>query len=116
MLIEGELPPRARLCGTISAHSATSGYAKGLVNGRPYAVGLASMDRLGNESGLSNVLCNTPREVFTFFDDYRSAGGQGGGGFCSFSRVQNFGRNDWRWVGLLSLGFGLALFRRMNNT
>lgn len=114
-LIEGEIPSGSYRCGTVDAYSAVQGYAKNLTNGRTYAVGLTAVDRLGNESGLSNVLCNSPREVFTFFDDYRNAGGAGGGGFCSVASVGS-SRDGWPWIGLLGFGIGLALLRRMNLT
>jgi hypothetical protein len=114
-LIEGEIPSGSYLCGTVDSYSAVQGYAKNLRNGRRYAVGLTAVDRLGNESGLSNVLCNSPREVFTFFEDYRNAGGGGGGGFCSVALIGS-SRDGWPWIGLLGFGIGLALLRRMNHT
>lgn len=84
LLTPGEKPPEAARCGSIDTGNATSGRAKGLVNGRRYAVGVAAVDELGNTGALSNLACNTPEEVIDFWDRYREAGGRGGGGFCSF--------------------------------
>lgn len=116
VLIEGELPPTSRLCGTVDTFSKTSAYAPDLQNGRRYAVGITAVDRLGNESPLSNVLCNSPREVYTFFEDYRAAGGDGGGGFCSFAPLAGSHSNGWQWAALLTLALGFGIFRRTSNT
>ncbi len=66
-LQEGKYPSEnLRECGTVDSYSARSANATGLKNGRSYAVGMIAIDRLGNESTLSNVECNIPREVYTF--------------------------------------------------
>lgn len=113
-LIEGQLPSSKLLCGEESAYTATTGYAKKLKNGQAYAIGITAVDNLGNESVLSNVECNSPREVYTFFEDYRQAGGGGGGGFCALARPNPRSPHDWSWLGLLALGACLKL-RRINN-
>jgi hypothetical protein len=115
-LVEGRFPPSSALCGEIATYSATSGYAKNLENGEYYAVGLTAIDRLGNESYLSNVVCNSPRDVFTFYEDYKEAGGGGGGGFCSLTSAPTSARSGWQVLGLLSFAICLGLFRRINNT
>jgi hypothetical protein len=115
-LKEGTFPSSSQLCGEVSSYSATTGYAENLTNGRSYAVGLTAVDRLGNESYLSNVVCNSPREVFTFYEDYKDAGGGGGGGFCSLTTTPASARNTWQLWSLVSIAICLGLFRRINNT
>lgn len=102
------------VCGTVDSFSARSGTAKGLRNGRSYAIGVTAIDRLGNESALSNILCQTPREVYTFYEDYRSAGGQGGGGFCTIAAPGTSARSRFAFPSLLlaSLALVLAYYRR----
>jgi hypothetical protein len=111
-LQEGAYPSDGlRVCGTVDSYSARSGIAGGLKNGSAYAVGVTAVDRLGNESTISNVECNVPREVYTFYEDYRSAGGEGGGGFCS---VGPLGRKRLTFASLLlaSLAIVVAYYRR----
>lgn len=115
-LVEGTFPDPSRLCGEVDSFSTTTGYANDLTNGRSYAVGLTAVDRLGNESYLSNVVCNSPREVFTFYEDYKDAGGGGGGGFCSAARAPSPAGNSWQVFGLFSFAICLGLLRRINNT
>jgi hypothetical protein len=69
--------------GSLATDSATTSMS--LKNGVKYAVAVTLADSVGNESVLSNVACGTPAEVTGFFEAYRAAGGQGGGGFCSFA-------------------------------
>lgn len=95
-----------KICGTVDSYSARSGNATGLRNGRNYAVAVTAIDRLGNESALSNVRCNIPREVYTFYEDYRSAGGEGGGGFCTIGAP---GRSRFTLSSLLLVASGLVL-------
>lgn len=119
-LKEGTFPSMDLECGTVSTYSSTTGYAKGLINGRSYAVGIAAKDRLGNESKLSNVVCNSPRDVYTFYEDYRAAGGGGGGGFCSLATTPHgSARGQWQalqWLGLIGLGICFGFFRRIKNS
>lgn len=120
-LKEGTFPSADLECGNVSTYSSTTGYAKNLINGRSYAVGIAAKDRLGNESKLSNVLCNSPRDVYTFYEDYRAAGGGGGGGFCSLATTPHDSptRGPWpaiQWLGVIGLGICLGLCRRIKNS
>jgi hypothetical protein len=69
--------------GSLATDSATTSMS--LSNGVRYAVAVTLADGVGNESVLSNVACGTPAEVTGFFEAYRAAGGQAGGGFCSFA-------------------------------
>jgi hypothetical protein len=71
-------------CGTASL-SATAGNATGLVNGVAYNVAVAATDTYQNTGNISALTCNVPQPITGFFKAYRGAGGQGGGGFCSFS-------------------------------
>jgi hypothetical protein len=79
-----------------------------LKNGVRYAVAVTLADGVGNESVLSNVACGSPAEVTGFFEAYRAAGGQGGGGFCSFAPA----RRAAVPLGLALLFVGAALSRR----
>ncbi len=54
-----------------------------LQNGKTYAVALAASDSFLNVGPLSAVVCEYPEPTHDFWDDYKSSGGQGGGGFCS---------------------------------
>lgn len=86
VLVKGQAPPEGTGCGSDGAtgiDSATTDMT--LQNGVKYAVAITFSDQVGNESVLSNVACGTPAEVTGFFEAYRAAGGQGGGGFCSFA-------------------------------
>jgi hypothetical protein len=51
-----------------------------------YAVAVSAVDELGNPGPLSNIDCEAPEDLEEFFEAYRRAGGQGGGGFCSVDR------------------------------
>jgi hypothetical protein len=81
--------------------------AKNLTNGTLYACAIAPFDTVGNNGKLSTVYCGTPAPVDDFFKTYRDAGGQAGGGYCSFGQRSRDG------VFLVALfGVGLALFTR----
>lgn len=111
-LTAGEIPGDADRCGSIDSYSANTGYADGLRNGQRYAVAVTAVDRLGNESELSNVVCGTPREVFTFYEDYRTAGGKGGGGICSLSPSSDRERLPLWLAGVAVIGMILRIRRR----
>jgi len=72
-------------CGEASS-TAASGMATGLVNYVAYNVAVAATDTFENVGELSPLGCQVPQPVTGFFEAYRQAGGQAGGGFCSFSR------------------------------
>jgi MYXO-CTERM domain-containing protein len=82
-LVAGEVPNEANFCGAIGGETATEGAATGLANGTNYAVAVAAVDSVGNVGLLSTTVCGTPQILTDFFERYREAGGQGGGGFCS---------------------------------
>jgi hypothetical protein len=93
----------------VAAQGAGSGKTDDeLQNNMLYAVGVASTDAFGNVGVLSNVACGTPQDVTGFYEAYRAAGGQAGGGFCSFARPR---RADMAFAGLLLLG-AVVLWRR----
>jgi hypothetical protein len=107
-LVQGdEVPEDAKECGKVNSTLATEITATGLENGTSYAVALVAQDKLGNIGKLSEVSCAVPKEVTGFFEAYRAAGGQGGGGFCSFAPARH------GVPALLGLALaGLALLRR----
>ena len=57
-----------------------------LVNGVAYNVAVAAYDIYDNTGPLSALACEVPQPVTGFFKGYKDAGGEAGGGFCSFSR------------------------------
>ncbi len=75
-------------CGSLtgntgSAITATAFGGDPLVNGERYAVAVAATDRFGNVGQLSSLVCETPEPTTDFWDQYRDAGGDGGGGCTS---------------------------------
>lgn len=86
ILVEGARPDDKYKCGTANK-TATGGNATGLVNNAAYRVSVASTDSYRNVGVVSTpAACAIPQPVTGFFEAYRGAGGEGGGGFCSFSR------------------------------
>jgi hypothetical protein len=77
-------------CGSYTGNSGTSVRAEGvggnpLQNGKRYAIAVAGTDAFGNVGELSSVICETPQETTDFWEAYKNAGGDGGGGFCTTS-------------------------------
>jgi hypothetical protein len=72
-------------CGSVGAQS-TSASISGLMNGLPYRVGVAAVDRNGNASPITMIVVGTPVPTEDFFERYRAAGGSDDGGFCAFGR------------------------------
>jgi hypothetical protein len=109
-LMPGEDPPTEKeaSCGEVTGMAIDSGTATGRSNGVEYAVGVAAIDNFGNVGKLSELACATPKEVTGFFEAYRAAGGQAGGGFCSFAPA----RRGTAAFGVVLLLGGLALVRR----
>lgn len=87
--IQGKAPSRALESFACASSGTVSGRLKieNLVNGQKYAVAIAAVDRYGNSGPFSNVVCSTPRPVNDFYKNYINAGGQAGGGYCSFGRA-----------------------------
>jgi len=105
ILFQGARPADKYKCGTANKTSSRAN-ATGLVNMVPYNVSVASTDTYRNVGVVSAPACAIPQPVTGFFEAYRDAGGEGGGGLCSFSR-------HGRPVVLLTvLGLGLCLMLR----
>ncbi len=84
----GKLPTNLKLkCGDARGLTSRSGQAEPLENYVTYAVAVAAVDQVGNSGVLSNVACGRPEPVITFFEAYKDAGGQGGGGYCALGAV-----------------------------
>ncbi|MCC6214703.1 MAG: hypothetical protein IT376_07525 [Polyangiaceae bacterium] len=111
LLVGGAQPDERYFCGSVAGKTATSGEATGLANGVTYAVAVAGVDALGNRGPLSQVVCGTPQEVAGFFELYRAAGGEGGGGFCALAPGRPRGRTAALW-GALLVGCALGAARR----
>lgn len=110
-LIAGQDPPAGMTeCGSVNSKLATSVTATGLENGKSYAVAVTSEDAVGNTSPLSNVTCGIPQEVTGFYEAYRAAGGEAGGGFfaCSLAPAR---RGAYGALAALALA-AAALWRR----
>ena len=100
-LAPGMDPDETLACGDVQATGVDSAQtSSSLGNGVAYAVAVASEDKVGNVGVLSEVACGIPKEVTGFYEAYRAAGGQGGGGFCSFAPARR---------GAVPLGFALLL-------
>jgi hypothetical protein len=70
-------------CGDRQAETARSLRIEGLSNGGAYEFAVLAYDDFQNPSLVSGVTCESPRPVEDFYESYRGAGGQAGGGFCS---------------------------------
>ncbi|MGK3991549.1 hypothetical protein WME99_51340 [Sorangium sp. So ce136] len=111
VLVPGEIPDASLVpCGRVGRASA--GEASGLENGIPYVVGVAAYDNIGNPGVMSQLACGVPVDVDSFFELYREAGGQAGGGFCSVAGPVGAGR--WLSVplGAMVAGAALGMWRR----
>jgi hypothetical protein len=107
LLVAGRRPPPGFGCGTANEVSSTL-RTDHLVNYQTYAIAVAGQDNIGNAGVASDIQCGTPVELNDFYENYTRAGGQGGGGFCSFSPPG--ARSVSRGLGavlLLLAGFGL---------
>ena len=81
----GEAPATGTGCGAMEVLGASKGTTDSkLENYVPYAVAVAAEDKFGNVGALSEPACATPVEVTGYYEAYVAAGGQAGGGFCSF--------------------------------
>lgn len=86
-LVPGQEPPADLAeCGNVTAMGASDGVTdQVLENGIRYAVAIAAEDDANNIGKLSKLACGVPQEVTGFFEAYRAAGGQAGGGYCAFA-------------------------------
>jgi hypothetical protein len=108
-LPSGMPPDETTFCGDRDATGTDSAATDNkLQNNVLYAVAISSKDAAGNVGNLSDLACATPQEVTGFFEAYRAAGGQAGGGFCSYAPAH---RGAAPMGAALLLGI-LALWRR----
>jgi hypothetical protein len=104
----GMQPDEELACGSVGATGIDMAQtSSSLENGVAYAVAVASEDDVGNVGVLSEMACSIPKEVTGFYEAYRAAGGQAGGGFCSFGPA----RRGAIPLGLAAL-LGLLAFAR----
>ena len=68
---------------SFSGATTHGGTFEGLKNFVDYSFAIATFDAYGNVGPLSTPICGTPQPVDDFFKQYRQAGGQAGGSFCS---------------------------------
>lgn len=110
ILIPGEPPPEGAMeCGEIGAQGATGGETSPvLTNDMEYVVAIATEDNVNNVGALSQLACNIPKDTTGFYEAYREAGGEAGGGFCTFAPAHK-GSTLW---GLTLLVGACALWRR----
>lgn len=106
----GEDPPADLVeCGSVTSTGASKGQTNDtLENGVRYAVAVAAEDDANNIGKLSKLACGVPQEVTGFYEAYRAAGGEAGGGFCSFSPA----RRGSAAMGLLMILGTCALLAR----
>jgi hypothetical protein len=84
--ISASAVPSAYQCGgDIVDKGISSTTVRGLTNGTTYTFAVAPIDAMGNVGHLLQLGCNYPSQIQNFWDSYRSAGGQAGGGFCNAS-------------------------------
>jgi hypothetical protein len=86
-LVPGKAPPDGLAeCGSVAAQGTSQGNTNtDLENGIRYAVAIAAEDDQNNIGNLSKLACGVPEEVTGFFEAYRAAGGEAGGGYCTFA-------------------------------
>lgn len=107
ILYSGARPDDKYKCGTATKTS-TRANATGLINNVPYNVSVATTDTYRNVGVIAAPACAKPQPVTGFFEAYRAAGGEGGGGFCSFSRHAQ----PVLLFTVLGIGLSLVLRRR----
>jgi hypothetical protein len=79
-------------CGSLTGNTGSGLKAESLggaplENFKEYAVALAAIDQFGNVGPLSSVFCETPEPTTDFWENYKNAGGEAGGGICSVEGV-----------------------------
>jgi MYXO-CTERM domain-containing protein len=75
-------------CGSLTGNTGSALIADSvggqpLENFKTYAVAIAAIDQFGNVGPLSSVFCEKPEPTTDFWENYKNAGGEAGGGFCS---------------------------------
>lgn len=91
ILVPGQPPPADAIeCGDVPATGATGGETDPvLTNDDQFAVAVATEDSVNNIGVLSTLACGTPKDVRGFYENYRDAGGEAGGGYCSFAPAKH---------------------------
>jgi hypothetical protein len=79
-------------CGSLTGNTGSGLKAESLggaplENFKEYAIALAAIDQFGNVGPLSAVFCETPEPTTDFWENYKNAGGEAGGGLCSVEGV-----------------------------
>jgi hypothetical protein len=110
ILVPGQpVPDDAIDCGTIGALTSKGGETDPVLeNEGQYAIAIATEDDANNIGVLSGLGCGTPRDVSGFYEAYRKAGGQAGGGYCSFAPAHG----DALYTGAALLLAACAFWRR----
>jgi hypothetical protein len=110
ILVPGQPPPSDAIdCGSIGAQGANGGETSPILdNDVQYVVAVATEDNVNNVGVLSSLACGVPRDTTGFYEAYREAGGQAGGGYCTFAPAR---RGAMASVIALLLG-ACALWRR----
>lgn len=98
----GGLPPESTIPKITVGIGSSQGLIEGLENGTSYAVTVAATDPYLNAGKVDDPICATPEVLDDFFETYRNAGGQAGGGLCTL--------NPATWPGEASAGLICATF------
>ena len=109
ILLAGQRPPTGLDSCASAGRDQTRTYTGKRSNGVSLAIGVSTLDDVGNVGPLSQISCTTPIPIDGFFDLYTSAGGKGGGGFCGLAATAERARAPG--LLLISLG-GLCWFGR----
>lgn len=104
-------------CGSITGNTGTTVVASSigknpLVNGTLYAVAVAATDKFGNVGELSPVTCSKPEVTTDFWDDYKKAGGDAGGGCATSSESGTPPLGSMAILGVVGLAIAKSIERR----
>lgn len=83
-----------------------------LQNGSTYAVAVVATDSFGNTGSPSGLKCEMPEETNDFWERYKQAGGEAGGGFCT-TAAPGAGAGVAATLGPLLLAVVLVIRRRL---
>lgn len=83
-----------------------------LQNDSTYAVAVVATDSFGNTGSPSGLKCETPEETNDFWERYKLAGGEAGGGFCT-TAAPGAGAGLAATLGPLLLAVVLVIRRRL---
>jgi hypothetical protein len=120
-LVTGQIPPDdITPCETEPYGTAriNVGKTKRLTNGTSYAIAIAGIDKVGNVGPLSTPICDAPQYTEDFFDAYKNAGGQAGGGcgLCSIGEPRGFSITAIAGTALTAIAFGARRRRRADRS